>query len=169
MSTHNRPERVGQLIQQKLAETFARGLKDPRLGLITITGAKCSPDLRQAWIFWTVHGDEVQRKAARKGLEAARGFLRHELGELGLRVIPELSFTYDEAIDRGDRIDQLLREAKAADQRRLAEAPRDPGSQASGLGPQAQDPGSTSEQAIADVVPTEGQGGLEGQGGGGAA
>jgi ribosome-binding factor A len=122
VTTHKRPERVGQLIQQRLGEIFATGnLKDPRLGLITITGARCSPDLRQARVYWTVHGDAVVRKDTQKGLEAARGFLRRELGTLGLRVVPELSFSYDEAIDRGDRIDQLLREAKAADQRRLSD------------------------------------------------
>jgi ribosome-binding factor A len=124
MSAPNRPERVAQLIQQHLAGLFARGgMKDPRLGLVTITGAKISPDLRQARVYWTVHGDEKIRGETKKGLEAARGFLRRELGGLGLRIVPELAFSYDEAIDRGDRIDQLLREAKAADQRRMSDAP----------------------------------------------
>ena len=124
MSTPNRPDRVAQLIQQRLAEIFAAGgMKDPRLGLVTITGAKISPDLRQARIYWTVHGDAEVRKATQQGLDASRGYLRRELGELSLRVVPNLTFTYDEAIDRGDRIDQLLREAKQADQRRLSEAP----------------------------------------------
>ena len=130
MSTHNRPDRVAQLIQQRLAEIFAAGgMKDPRLGLVTITGAKISPDLRQARIYWTVHGDAEIRKATQEGLDAARSYLRRELGELSLRVVPNLTFTYDEAIDRGDRIDQLLREAKQADQRRLSDpeaAPAEP-------------------------------------------
>ena len=104
MSAHNRPERVAHLLQQRLAELFARGLKDPRLGLVTITGVKISPDLREARVYWTVHGDEEVRKATAKGLSAARGYLRHELTTLGLRVLPDLHFTYDEAIDRGDRI-----------------------------------------------------------------
>ena len=128
MSAPNRPERVAQVIQQHLAQVFAHGnMKDPRLGLVTITGAKCSPDLRQARVYWTVHGDEQVRKDTQKGLEAARGFLRRELGQLGLRVVPDLAFTYDEAIDRGDRIDQLLREAKEADTRRMSDAPLGPG------------------------------------------
>ena len=130
MSTHNRPDRVAQLIQQRLAEIFAAGgMKDPRLGLVTITGAKISPDLRQARIYWTVHGDAEVRKSTQQGLDASRGYLRRELGELSLRVVPNLTFTYDEAIDRGDRIDQLLREAKQADQRRLSDpeaAPAEP-------------------------------------------
>ena len=124
MSAPNRPERVAQVIQQHLAQVFARGnMKDPRLGLVTITGAKISPDLRQARVYWTVHGDAKVQAETKQGLEAARGFLRRELGQLGLRVVPDLAFSYDEAIDRGDRIDQLLREAKEADTRRLSDAP----------------------------------------------
>jgi len=123
MSAHNRPERVAHLLQQRLAELFARGLKDPRLGLVTITGAKISPDLREAWVYWTVHGGEEIRKETAKGLSAARGYLRHELATLGLRVLPDLHFTYDEAIDRGDRIEQLLREVHETDERRLRSPP----------------------------------------------
>jgi ribosome-binding factor A len=122
MSTHNRPDRVGQLLQQLLGEVFARGMRDPRIGLVTITGVKMSPDLREARIYYAVHGDEKIRKDTQKGLEAAKGFLRREIGKgLGLRLTPDLRFTYDEAIDRGDRIDQLLREAREHDQRLLAE------------------------------------------------
>ena len=111
MTTHNRPERVAHMVQQLLAERFARGMRDPRIGLVTITGVKMSPDLREARVYWTVHGDLEQRKHTAKGLEKARGFLRREIGvELKLRVTPELRFTYDEAIDRGERIDQLLRQ-----------------------------------------------------------
>jgi ribosome-binding factor A len=135
MSAPNRPERVAQVIQQHLAQVFARGnMKDPRLGLVTITGAKISPDLRQARVYWTVHGDAKVQAETKKGLEAARGFLRRELGQLGLRVVPDLAFSYDEAIDRGDRIDQLLREAKEADTRRMSDAPLQDGA-GSGEGP----------------------------------
>jgi ribosome-binding factor A len=135
MSAPNRPERVAQVIQQHLAQVFARGnMKDPRLGLVTITGAKISPDLRQARVYWTVHGDAKVQAETKQGLEAARGFLRRELGQLGLRVVPDLAFSYDEAIDRGDRIDQLLREAKEADTRRMSDAPLGPPPAAAGGG-----------------------------------
>ena len=111
MTSHNRPERVAQMVQQLLGELFARGMRDPHLGLVTITGVKMSPDLREARVFWTVHGDAEQRKHTGRGLDKARGFLRHEIGvQLKLRVTPELSFTYDEAIDRGERIEQLIRQ-----------------------------------------------------------
>jgi len=123
VSAHKRPERVGHLLQQRLAELFARGLKDPRLGLVTITGVKMSPDLREARVFWTVHGEIEVRKDTALGLSAARGYLRHELSTLGLRVLPDLHFTYDEAIDRGDRIEKLLREVHEADERRSHQGP----------------------------------------------
>ena len=111
MTTHNRPERVAHMVQQLLAERFARGMRDPRIGLVTITGVKMSPDLREARVYWTVHGDLEQRKHTAKGLEKARGFLRREIGvELKLRVVPDLHFIYDEAIDRGERIEQLIRQ-----------------------------------------------------------
>jgi len=111
MSTHNRPERVGQMVQQLLGELFARGMRDPRIGFVTITGVKMSPDLRDARVYYAVHGDAEQRKHTQKGLENARGFLRREIAaNLRLRITPELHFSYDEAIDRGERIEQLIRQ-----------------------------------------------------------
>jgi len=111
VSTHNRPERVAQMVQQLLGEIFARGMRDPRIGLVTITGVKMSPDLREARVYWTVHGDLEVRKHTADGLERARGYLRHQIGiELELRLTPDLRFTYDEAIDRGERIEQLIRQ-----------------------------------------------------------
>jgi len=127
VSTHSRPDRVGHLLQQKLAQVFARGLKDPRIGLVTITGVKMSPDLREAWVYWTVHGEAAVRKETARGIEAARGWLRREVGAtVGLRVVPDLHFTYDEAIDRGDRIEQLLREVHDQDSRRQESPPQVP-------------------------------------------
>jgi ribosome-binding factor A len=124
MSTHNRPERVAQMVQQLLGELFARGMRDPRIGLVTITGVKMSPDLREARVYWTVHGDPEQRKQTAKGLLNARGFLRREIGtQLKLRLTPNLMFTYDEAIDRGERIEQLIRQVHDEEQTRAPEPP----------------------------------------------
>ena len=120
----NRPARVAAQIQKLLAEILARGLKDPRLGMVTITSVEVTADLRDARAYWTSHGTETQMKATAAGLEAARGYLRREVAhELGLRVSPELRFTYDEAIDRGERIEKLLREVKELEQERKKEAP----------------------------------------------
>jgi ribosome-binding factor A len=122
VSTHHRPERVAQMVQELLGELFARGMRDPRIGLVTITGVKMSPDLREARVYWTVHGDPEQRKHTAKGLDKARGFLRREIGlQLKLRVTPDLHFSYDEAIDRGERIEQLIRSVHEEDRNRAAE------------------------------------------------
>ena len=119
MSTHSRPERVGQLVQQLLGEIFARGMRDPRIGFVTITGVKMSPDLREARVYYAVHGDAKGRKDTQKGLEAARGYLRREIAsELKLRVTPDLHFTYDEAIDRGARIEELIKQVHDEDKER---------------------------------------------------
>jgi ribosome-binding factor A len=127
VSTHSRPDRVAHLVQQQLAELFARGLKDPRVGLVTITGVKMSPDLREARVYWTVHGEPAVRDQTARGIEAARGWLRREVGgTLGLRVVPDLHFTYDEAIDRGDRIERLLREVREQEARPRDGAPSAP-------------------------------------------
>jgi ribosome-binding factor A len=124
VSTHNRPERVAQMVQELLGELFARGMRDPRIGLVTITGVKMSPDLREARVYWTVHGDPEQRKHTAKGLENARGFLRREIGtQLKLRMTPDLHFAYDEAIDRGERIEQLIRQVHDEERTREPESP----------------------------------------------
>lgn len=114
MSTSNRPERVGQEIQAAIANILTRGeLKDPRIGYITITGVKVSPDLKTARVYYSMIGTEEQRKDTQKGLEAAKGFIRREVTEaVNLRVSPEIFFTFDESLERGDRIERLLREVK---------------------------------------------------------
>ena len=123
MSSHSRPERVAQMVQQLLGEVFARGMRDPRIGLVTITGVKMSPDLREARIYWTVHGDSEQRAHTAKGLDKARGFLRREIGaQLKLRLTPDLHFTYDEAIDRGERIELLIRKVHEEERERAPQA-----------------------------------------------
>ena len=115
----NRPARVAAEIQRTLAEIFTRGLKDPRIGMVTFTGVKISADLRDARVFWTSHGTEAELKATAEGIDAAKGFLRREVSKtLGLRVSPDLRFTYDEAIDRGERIEKLLRDVKQQDKAR---------------------------------------------------
>lgn len=121
---HDRPQRVGQLIQEELGRLTTRGFKDPRIGFVTFTGVKVSPDLREAVVYWSTFGaDEAQRKEIAAGLKAATGFIKRELGKaLTLRHVPDLRFVYDEAIDRGARIDALLREVQAEEKARAAEA-----------------------------------------------
>lgn len=115
MTTHSRPERVGQEIQAALGQILTRGeLRDPRIGFITITGVKVSPDLRVAKVFYSMMGDEKQRADTQKGLEAAKGFLRREVtAAVQLRVSPEIFFSFDESVGEGDKIDRLLREVRS--------------------------------------------------------
>jgi ribosome-binding factor A len=109
-----RAARVAQMIQEEVSRLLLRGLKDPRLGgLITVTGAKVSPDLKEAVIYYSVFGEAVKRAETQKGLEAASAYLKREISQnVQLRYAPNLRFVFDESIERGDRIEQLLREAK---------------------------------------------------------
>ncbi len=133
MSTHDRPARVAHEFQHELGQLLARGLKDPRItGFITVTGAKMSPDLREATVYVSIHGAEAERERTLEGLRAAAGYLQREVSRaLRLRHTPHLRFVYDESVERGDRIERLLKEAKAqdaaADRDRAAAAGDGPG------------------------------------------
>jgi ribosome-binding factor A len=101
--------RVNELLREVIAEEVSR-LKDPGLGFVTITGVSTSPDLRAARVFYTVLGDEGQRKETADALERARSRIRAVVGEqVRLKYLPELAFEYDESIDRGIRMEELLR------------------------------------------------------------
>lgn len=114
MSTHARTERVGQEIQAAVADLVTRGmLRDPRIGFITITGVKVSPDLRVAKVFYSALGTPEQLKDTQEGLEAAKGFVRREVtSRVKLRVSPEIYFSFDGSVAEGDKIDRLLKEVK---------------------------------------------------------
>jgi ribosome-binding factor A len=115
MSTHSRPERIGQEIQAAIGQILARGeLRDPRIGFITITGVKVSPDLRVARVFYSMLGTEKEREDTQKGLDAAKGYVRREVtSAVKLRVSPEIFFSFDESVGEGDKIDRLLREVRS--------------------------------------------------------
>ncbi len=110
-----RPERVAQEIQAAVAELLLRGqLKDPRIGFITITGVKVSPDLRVAEVFYSLIGDEKARADTQAGLDAAKGFVRREVtSRVKLRVSPEVFFSFDGSLEEGDKIERLIKEVKA--------------------------------------------------------
>jgi ribosome-binding factor A len=116
---HDRPARVAEEFQHEVSAILARGLKDPRVvGFITVTGAKMSPDLREVVVYLSVHGDEAVRKKTLAGLTAATGFIQREAARnLRLRVVPHMRFAYDGSIEEGDKIERLLKEAKAKDGR----------------------------------------------------
>jgi ribosome-binding factor A len=109
----HRIERVNNLIRREISELLQRQVKDPRLGnFITITEVSVSPDLKYAKIFVSCIGTKVKKQDVLSGLAAASGFFRNELARrLKLRRIPELSFQWDDSIERGtyllEMIDQL--------------------------------------------------------------
>lgn len=113
----SRTHRVGGQIQRELAQLIQQELRDPRLGLVTISAVEVSKDMTHAKVFITVMNPEQDINNTLKVLKKASGFLRHALGKrIVLRVIPELHFVYDKSLDEGMRIDALLN-AVAAERR----------------------------------------------------
>jgi ribosome-binding factor A len=117
MSTHSRPARVAEEFRHELSSILARGLKDPRItGFVTLTGAKMSPDLKEIAVYVSIHAEEAERERTLEGLQAAATYLQREVARsLRLRHTPHLRFVYDESVERGDRIERLLKEARAKD------------------------------------------------------
>lgn len=88
-------------------------LKDPRIGMVTVTGVDMSPDLRHAWIYVTCMGTEKEKSDTMNALRHAAGWIRRELGQrIRMKFLPELVFRTDTSQDYGDRIDRLLDEIK---------------------------------------------------------
>ena len=107
-----RPQKLGDLIQRELSELVQRELRDPRVGMITITSVDVSPDFSHAKVFFTVlQKDHLQDALA--GLKRAAGFLRSQLAKrIKLYTTPELRFEYDESVERGDRLSRLIDSVK---------------------------------------------------------
>ena len=106
----DRMRRVNESLRQVLSE-HVRELKDPRIGFVTVTGVRTTPDLREARVFVSVLGSEEKRIAALAGLNAAHGFLQSQIGrELRLKRTPQLAFEYDPSVERGVRMTQLIDE-----------------------------------------------------------
>ena len=103
-----RPEKLGDLIQRELSDLLHRQLRDPRVGMVTITAVDVSPDLSHAKIFFTTL-DKSHLAQASEGLQRAAGFLRSQLARrIKLYSTPELRFVYDESVERGDRLSRLI-------------------------------------------------------------
>src|SRR5512132_144046 len=111
-----RAARVGDQIRAELATLLAREVHDPGIGFLTISHVKVSPDLQQARVYYTTLGDDKARQDTARALGRATPFLRRQIGQrLRLKRVPELSFLYDEAIERGDRIERILLELNTPD------------------------------------------------------
>jgi ribosome-binding factor A len=108
MST--RTEKLGDLIRDELARLLLRDLRDPRLGFLTITGVEVSPDLRQARVFVSVLGDAAARDASLEALRHGTGYIQKALfRNLRLRHAVSIRFAADESLERGARIEEVLK------------------------------------------------------------
>ncbi len=108
--------RVDGTVRAVLSDAIATQLKDPRVGFVTVTAVKTSPDLRHANVYVSVLGDETARAESLHGLRSARGFLQRLLArELTLKHTPTLTFAYDPSVDTGMRINELLEHERPDD------------------------------------------------------
>ena len=104
-----RMRRVNEAVREVVSARLAEGLRDPRIGFVTVTSVDTSPDLRHARVYVSVLGDDDERAATMAGLESARGVLQLAVArELRMKHTPTLEFLFDESIDRGMRISELL-------------------------------------------------------------
>jgi len=108
-----RMRRVNESVRAVVAEGLGE-LKDPRIGMVTVTGVHVTPDLAEARIFISVFGNDKKRAATLAGLESARGVLQAKLGrQLSLRRTPMLTFSYDDSVERGVRMTKLIEDLAA--------------------------------------------------------
>jgi ribosome-binding factor A len=113
-----RARKLAVRIREIVAQTIEMQVKDPRLGMVTITDAKVTPDLREATLYYTVFGDDVARQESAMALESAKGVLRSTVGkQTGVRYTPSLTFIADIVPETAGRLEELLAEARAADAR----------------------------------------------------
>src|SRR5262245_417735 len=111
-----RTDRVAEAVQALVAELLVREIKDPRIGLVTITGVKMTPDLRHARVFFSCMGDDAQRAQSHQGLTSAAGFVRSQVARrLGLRVAPQIVFEFDSSFEEAERVARLLKETPPRD------------------------------------------------------
>ena len=111
-----RIDRINQLIKEEISELLQRGLKDPRLGFVTVTEVDVSKDLHHAKVFVSILGSEDDWRATLDALESASGYIRHWLREnLRLRYIPELAFRPDRSMAHAAHIQELLMRLKSQD------------------------------------------------------
>ncbi|RME29769.1 MAG: 30S ribosome-binding factor RbfA [Deltaproteobacteria bacterium] len=111
--TSYRLQRVAEQIQQEISALVVKGLKDPRIGFVTITAVEVSADLSHAWVYVTSPGTKDEQARSLEGLASAAGYIRRTLGKrLHLKMVPEFSFKLDESFERGQRIEKLIREVR---------------------------------------------------------
>ena len=113
-----RARKLAVRIREVVSMTLEMQVKDPRLGMVTITDAKLTPDLREATLYYTVYGDDDERRSSAIALESAKGVLRKTVGEkTGVRYTPTLTFIADIVPETAGKIEELLLQARLEDAR----------------------------------------------------
>jgi ribosome-binding factor A len=110
-----RPQRIGDLIQKELSQLLHREVRDPRVGMVTVTSVDVSPDCSHAVVYFTCL-ERAHVEQAEEGLRRAAGFLRSQISKrTQMYTTPELRFRYDESVERGDRLSRLIASVKPKD------------------------------------------------------
>lgn len=113
-----RARKLAVRIREVVSMTLETQVKDPRLGMVTITDAKVTPDLREATLYYTVYGTDEERQSSAMALESAKGVLRKTVGQqTGVRYTPSLTFVADVVPETAGKIEELLAQARAEDAR----------------------------------------------------
>ncbi len=116
--TTRRVQRLNEQIRRELSDILRNEVRDPRVGVMTVTGVETTPDLDYARVYLNVVGDEAEKQEALEGLRSAASFARTELGKrLRVRRVPELHFELDRTLDYAMRIERLLGEVLPAESR----------------------------------------------------
>ena len=108
---------MAETIHKEISSLLIKGLKDPRIGFVTITSVDVTSDLRQARVYYTLMASQDDRRGTKAGLDSFSSYIRQHLGrQLHMRFIPEIRFEYDASFDYGQKIEKLLSEVKADEQ-----------------------------------------------------
>lgn len=111
MFRYKRSQRVQELLLEEISKLIQHGLKDPRIGFVTVTRIELSDNLKNAKVFVSIMGSEEEKEKSIEGLNSAKGYLRSSLGKnLYLKHIPELHFKLDEAADHVEKITKIISE-----------------------------------------------------------
>ena len=108
-----RADRVAEAVREVIAELLLRDIKDPRIGMITLTSVEFSADLKHARVYFSCVGDNTARERSLSGLRSATGFIRSQVTRrLKLRYAPDLTFVFDPSLEVADRVATLLKDAR---------------------------------------------------------
>jgi ribosome-binding factor A len=112
-----RADRVAEAVREVIAELLLREIKDPRIGMVTLTSVELSDDLKHGRVYFSCVGDEAVRQRSLSGLRSAAGFIKAQVTRrLKLRYAPDLTFVFDPTLEVADRLSTLLKDARSKDE-----------------------------------------------------